>query len=123
MLLFGCIFSFSVSVSISISVSVSFLGTRISWGRGALTVWSFYLFFSSVLSFFLGAFEGFVYLFLFTFFFRCPFSVFSVAFFMQSTVNFVVFFWRFNSGNFLNAPLCVCMCVGGRERGRSFVAC
>lgn len=121
--LFGLV-QFSVSVSISISVSVSFLGTRISGG----CVCGHFIYFSLLFSLFSCAFEGFVYLFLLTFFSlsvcQLPFSVFSVAFFMQSTVNFVVFFfcffWRFNSGNFLNAPLCVCRRKG---EGRGFGAC
>lgn len=97
LLLFGCIFSFSVfSFGFDFNFGFCFVfGDSNFEEGGAVTVWSFYLFFSSVLSFFLGAFEGFVYFFLFTFFFRCPFSVFSAAFFTQSTVNFVVFFRLF----------------------------
>lgn len=106
-------FGFQVSVSTSISVSVSFYGFEF---RGAVvilffSVFGFFLFFLPSRRFCL-----FISVNIFCCALRLPVAV---AFFTQSTVNFLAFFWPFDSGNILNAPLCVGVRVGrGKGKGR-----
>lgn len=108
---FGSVFSFGFDFNFGFCFCFFFGDSNF----GGLCLWSFYLFFSSVLSFFLRL-RRFCLFISVNIFFHCPFASCRFLYFLLPFLRnlqlillyFFCSFWRFNSGNFLNAPLCVC---------------